>query len=91
MRTAFVVLAAAFLIVACSKVTKENYDKVKEGMTEQEVQALLGQPDGTSSVEFLGGLSGTKSTWVGKNTKIEVRFLGGKMALKSIEVTLPSK
>lgn len=90
MKTFLMVLTAVLLLAACtSKVTEENYAKLKEGMTEPEVQTLLGKPDATSSVEFLGGLSGTKSTWVDKNITIEARFLGGKLALRSIEKVMP--
>ena len=40
----FVVLALCLLIPACkSKVNKANFDKVKEGMTLEEVEKILGK------------------------------------------------
>lgn len=37
-------LAAALLLAACSKLTTENYSKLKAGMAYDEVRALLGEP-----------------------------------------------
>jgi hypothetical protein len=49
-----VVLALCLLVGACkSKVTKANYDRIKEGMTLAEVEAILGK--------------GTKDTGDGSN------------------------
>jgi hypothetical protein len=77
---ALVVLAAA----ACSKVTPENFARVQDGMSEQEVQAILGSPTESSSTTVLG-ISGTASRWVAGDTVITVRFVNGKVALKSLD------
>lgn len=37
-----------------SVVTKENYDKIKEGMTKDEVKAILGEPTSISESETPG-------------------------------------
>ena len=75
-------LAAA--LAACSKVTQENFAKVQDGMTEAEVVALLGSPTESSSVQVLG-VSGTASKWVSGDATITIRFVNGKVALKSFD------
>lgn len=78
------VVAAALLIAACSKVTQDNFAKIQEGMSEQEVIALLGSPTESNSVNVLG-VSGTASRWVGGDAVITVRFVNGKVALKTFD------
>ena len=76
------VLAAAILLAACSKVTQENFSRIQDGMSEKEVRALLGEPTESSSAQILG-VSGTSSRWVAGDTVVTVRFVNGKVALKS--------
>ncbi|HEX5611332.1 MAG TPA: outer membrane protein assembly factor BamE [Burkholderiales bacterium] len=76
--------AALLALSACSKITQENFAKVQDGMSEQEVQALLGSPTESSSVGVLG-LSGTSSRWVAKDAVITVQFVNGKVRLKNFE------
>lgn len=78
------VVAAVLLLAACSKITQENFGKVQDGMSEQEVAALLGPPTSSSSAQLLG-ISGTSSTWESGDSNITVRFVNGKVALKSFE------
>jgi hypothetical protein len=77
-------LLVALLIAACSRVTQENFLKVQEGMSEEEVISLLGRPTESNSVNLLG-VSGTASRWIGKDAVIVVRFVNGKVALKSFD------
>ena len=79
-----VLLAALLLATACSKVTQENFGKVQDGMPEQEVLALLGSPTASSSVQ-LAGISGTSSKWESSEAVITVRFVNGKVALKTYD------
>jgi hypothetical protein len=72
------------LLVACSKVNQENFAKVQDGMTEQEVIGLLGKPTESNSVNVLG-VSGTSSRWASGDTVITVRFVNGKVALKTFD------
>lgn len=83
-------LVAALVLAACSKVTQENYAKVREGMTEQEVQAILGAPTESSTTTVLG-ISGTSSKWVSGDTAINIRFVNGKVALSSFDKPAPKK
>jgi uncharacterized protein YcfL len=84
MKTWLMVLLAALLIAGCSRVTQENFMKIQEGMSEQEVISLLGTPTESQSVNILG-VSGTASRWIGKDAAIAVRFVNGKVATKSFD------
>ena len=81
MKTRAAVVLVALLLLACSKITQENFLKIQEGMSEQEVLSLLGPPTESQSVNILG-VSGTASRWVGKDAVIAVRFVNGKVATK---------
>ncbi len=77
-------VALVLLLAACSKVTQENFAKVQNGMTEQEVIAILGNPTESTSRDVLG-ITGTASRWVSGDAEITIRFVGGKVALKSFD------
>ena len=76
--------AALVLLAACSRITQENFGRIQDGMSEQEVAALLGPPSSSSSVQILG-ISGTSSAWESGDSRITVRFVNGKVALKSFD------
>jgi uncharacterized protein YcfL len=84
MRTWLIGVLAACMIAGCSKVTQESFLKIQDGMSEQEVIALLGAPTESNSVNVLG-VSGTASRWVGNDAVIVVRFVNGKVALKRFD------
>lgn len=75
---------AAVLLAACTRITQENFSRIERGMTEQEVISILGSPTESSSVDVLG-ISGTAARWAGSDAEITVRFVGGKVALKSFD------
>jgi hypothetical protein len=81
-------LAVLLLLAGCSKVTQENFNKIQDGMSEQEVIGLLGTPSESNSVNVLG-MSGTSSRWSSNDATITVRFVNGKVALKSFDKPLP--
>ncbi len=64
-----------------SKITKENFDKIKLGMTQQEVEGILGPPTEASAIE-LPVISGTTSKWARGDVVITVQFLNGKVMAK---------
>ncbi|HEY5896041.1 MAG TPA: hypothetical protein VIV54_00625 [Burkholderiales bacterium] len=78
------ILVLVLLLAACSKVTQENYLRIEEGMTEQEVNTLLGKPTDSNSVSVLG-VSGTVSRWAGADGVITVRFINGKAGIKTFD------
>lgn len=76
------VVAIALLLSACgSKVSQENFDKIKSGMTQEEVASILGKPTESSSMS-LGSLSGSSSTWKDKEGSITIQFANGKVLSK---------
>jgi len=81
--TKLVVLAiCVFSILAlagCSKVNKENYDKIKTGMSYEEVVGILGKPD-TCEEPVLK----TKSCmWESSAKQIKIKFVGDTVAWRS--------
>ena len=83
LRFAFAALLAAVL-VACSKVNQENFSRIQNGMTEQEVHAILGSPSESTSRDVLG-ITGTSSRWTSGDAVITIRFVGGKVATKAFD------
>jgi hypothetical protein len=71
-------LSLCFLAVSCSNLTQENYDKIKVGMSYQEVEKILGSnPTCDSAV-------GVKScTWGTAEKHVNVSFVADKVALHS--------
>jgi hypothetical protein len=82
MNLRLVAFAALLLLAACSRVSQENFAKIQDGMSEQEVTAILGSPAESSSGSLLG-ISGTSSKWTGADAVITVQFVNGKVALKT--------
>ena len=77
-------------LVGCSgsKITKENFDQIKLGMTQEEVQRILGPPSEASGIE-IPVFSGTMSKWARGDTVITVQFVNGKVLAK--EFSKPGK
>jgi hypothetical protein len=84
MRLGAFAFVAVLLLAACSKVSQENFAKIQDGMTEQEVTAILGSPTESSSGSVVG-ISGTSSKWVAGDAVILIRFVNGKVALRSFD------
>lgn len=64
-------LAVAFLLLAvtgCSKLNKENYDKLEMGMSQQDVEDTIGSAD--SCNKSLGTLSCIWGEEEGKHVKV---------------------
>jgi len=67
-----------FFTSGCSKVTKENYEKLELGMEYSEVTALLGNPKScTESVVVKSCL------WGNETQNIKVNFLGDQIVVIS--------
>jgi hypothetical protein len=77
-------LALLLVLAACSKVNQENFAKIQDGMSEEQVIAILGKPSESTSVNVLG-VQGTSARWVSGDATITVRFVGGKAALKTFD------
>lgn len=80
---------AALCLAACGpKVTAENFERIRDGMTRQEVVALLGEPTETRAVS-IAGLSGGTATWRQGNTEISVQFINDKVQAKQLSREAP--
>ncbi len=67
------------LAFGCSKVTRENYDKIEMGMEYTQVVSLIGEPDSCDAA------FGTKSCIWGNDAKnISVKFAGDVVVLPSM-------
>lgn len=81
--------AATFLLAACgSKISAENFERIRTGMSQQEVVAILGEPTETSAVS-IAGLSGGMATWKDGNTVISVQFVNDKAQAKQLNRAAP--
>jgi hypothetical protein len=69
-----------------SKVSKSNYDKVTNGMTQAQVEKLLGEgtekAGGGGAIGAIAG-SGKVMTWTDGDKSITVTFVNGKVAMKA--------
>ena len=70
-----VLILAAF---GCSKVTQENYDKLKTGMSYDEVLKILGKPDNCES-----SLGVNSCIWGKPEKSIRVKFVSQKVVWTS--------
>ena len=72
-----------FLIVmvftGCSKVNKENFDRIKIGISYEEVIGILGNPD--NSEESI--LKTKNCLWGDEEKHIAIKFVGDIVVLKS--------
>lgn len=74
-------LALLALLTACSKLTAENYNKIKLGLTFEEVQGLIGKPDQCDDV-----LTAKNCSWGKKGSaQANISFVGNKVVLFSAQ------
>jgi hypothetical protein len=73
-------LSLLLLLAACSKLSVENYDKLKVGMPYAEVTQLLGAPAQCDDV-----LGVKHCRWGDEKRHIDVNFIGGQALLFSAE------
>ncbi len=86
----FCKLISAFLItacfcvflVACSKITQTNFDKIKNNMAMKDVIAILGEPTNSESIN-IAGISGTSAVWKNKEAEIDIQFLNDRVTVKA--------
>lgn len=71
-----IITTLVLLLSGCSNVTKENYDKIKSGMTYDEVVEILGKPEGCS--ETLGI---SNCEWKEDEAKISITFLSNQVTI----------
>ena len=74
------IAAVAVLLSGCSKLTPENYAKLKSGLTYAEVKSILGEP---ARCDDLVGFKSCR--WGDDSRNITVRFAGDQVVLYSAE------
>jgi len=72
-------------LVSCSgsKISQENFEKIQTGMALAQVQAILGEPTESSSVD-VAVFSGTVSKWRTGGITITIQFVNGKVVAKQL-------
>jgi hypothetical protein len=72
------------LLAACGKINRDNFDRISDGMSKQQVVQLLGEPSESSGASLFG-ISGDSAVWRGNGTEIDVQFLNGKVIAKQMK------
>lgn len=72
-------------LVSCSgyKISQANFEKIQTGMALAQVQAILGEPTESSSVD-VAVFSGTVSKWKAGDVTITIQFVNGKVVAKQL-------
>ncbi len=73
---------ALMLLAGCSRVTTENFDKIQNGMTSDQVKAILGKPAGEQTQGALG-LSSTTYIYKKGTSEAKIVFLNDKVIAKN--------
>jgi hypothetical protein len=71
-------LAPTFIFLGCSKITQENYNKLKIGMDYNEVLEILGKPDHCESV-----LTMKNCIWEESSKSITIKIIADKVVFLS--------
>lgn len=69
-------------LLACSKISQNNFEKIKNDMTMKQVITILGEPTSAESVNIMG-ISGTSAVWKDTQAEIDIQFLNDKVAVKA--------
>jgi hypothetical protein len=75
--TAVFIFCSLFLL-SCSKLTQENYEKIKLGMGYEEVADILGQAQECDS-----SIGVTRCRWESNGKYVKIRFIADKVVLFS--------
>jgi outer membrane protein assembly factor BamE (lipoprotein component of BamABCDE complex) len=84
-RTCLRNFVAAFLAVtllsltACSKLTEDNLQKIHNGMTTDDVKAILGEPTSSQTGSALGIISGTTYVYHTSTSDVKITFVNDKV------------
>jgi len=83
-KLALALCLSVLLLSGCSsKINEQNYTQIQNGMTMEQVKAILGEPTESETLG-IGPLSGTRAIWKDSSgTSININFLNGKVQLKT--------
>lgn len=71
-------LVPMFILLGCSKISQENYDKLKVGMDYDEVLKILGKPDNCESI-----LNMKNCIWEESSKSITIKIAANKVVFIS--------
>ena len=71
-------LAPMLILLGCSKINQENYDKLKVGMDYDEVLEILGKPDNCESI-----LNMKNCIWEESSKSITIKIAANKVVFMS--------
>lgn len=77
-------LSFAVVLLGCTKITEQNYNRIEVGMDEGQVNLILGPPTKSDSVNFFGA-NATTSVWNTQNTEITILFINHKVVIKGLK------
>lgn len=86
----FLIAFCMLCLLACSKVTADRYEQVKQGMSLDQVVSILGEPSASRSIN-IAGISGTAATWKTKDAEITIQFLNDQVTIKTFVKAHPDK
>ncbi len=67
------------VLFGCSKLNRENYDKIKAGMDYQQVVSIIGDPDKCDAI-----MGSKNCVWGNENKNITINFIGDKVFVLSM-------
>ncbi len=73
------VVVAVLLVTACSRLTEDNLQNVHNGMTTDEVKAILGEPTSSQTGSALGIVSGTTYIYHTGTSDVKINFVNDKV------------
>ncbi|MBL0224124.1 MAG: DUF3862 domain-containing protein [Geobacteraceae bacterium] len=73
-----VLMVLVTMLPGCSKLTVDNYAKIKTGIEYSEVVTIIGKPDSCSEALFV-----KSCVWGNEQKNITVNFLGDKVILSA--------
>lgn len=79
-RLAAIGLIASISLFGCSKLNRENYDKINVGMDYGEVVSIIGEPDTCDSA-----LMAKNCIWGNEDKNITVKFVADKVVLPTMK------
>jgi SmpA/OmlA family protein len=79
LHTILLTVAALVLVTACSRLTEDNLQKVHNGMTTDEVKAILGEPTSSQTGSALGIVSGTTYLYHTSTSDVKITFVDDKV------------
>jgi len=86
-----VLASVCVLLVACSRVTQANFDKIKPNMNMSEVVAIIGEPTSTQNITIAGIKTIVSALWQGRNAEISIQFMNGHVFTKFFNLSSDMK